>query len=218
MSHTPLVAAVSHPRRSRSRPRSFRAGAVSAGPAQFVIVNLNAAGRRIQRSRRRRRPSAAIPERRSDEQRLIAFEHAASIWSARLDSTVPIRIRAQFTALAAGVLGSAGPVPCVRDFPNAPLPGTWYHVALANKLAGVDLISGQRRHQRQLQHELQLLPGSRQQPRTAERSRDRSAARVRARSRLQPAREPDHRRAVQRLPRPLQQQTVRHVTACSGRR
>ena len=26
-----------------------------------------------------------------------------------------------------------------RDFPNAPLTGTWYHVALANKLAGVDL-------------------------------------------------------------------------------
>ena len=63
-----------------------------------------------------------------------------NIWSARLDSAVPIRIRAQFTSLGAGVLGSAGPVSVVRDFPNAPLPGTWYHVALANKLAGVDLI------------------------------------------------------------------------------
>ena len=38
------------------------------------------------------------------------------------------------------MLGSAGPVSVVRDFPNAPLTGTWYHVALANKLAGVDLI------------------------------------------------------------------------------
>jgi hypothetical protein len=74
------------------------------------------------------------------QQRLIAFEHAATIWSARLDSAVPIRIRAQFTSLGAGVLGSAGPVSVARDFPNAPLPGTWYHVALANKLAGVDLI------------------------------------------------------------------------------
>src|SRR3954466_3841379 len=57
-------------------------------------------------------------------QRLIAFTHAASIWSARLDSAVPIRIRAQFTPLGTNVLGSAGPVGVVRDFPNAPLAGT----------------------------------------------------------------------------------------------
>ena len=73
------------------------------------------------------------------EQRLIAFNHAASIWGARLDSTVPIRIRAQFTPLAAGILGSAGPVALASNFPNAPLPGTQYHIALANKLAGTDL-------------------------------------------------------------------------------
>src|SRR3954470_4682741 len=72
-------------------------------------------------------------------QRLIAFTHAASIWSARLDSAVPIRIRAQFTPLGTNVLGSAGPTQVFRDFPNAPLSGTWYHVALANKLAGFDL-------------------------------------------------------------------------------
>src|SRR4029453_4115499 len=73
------------------------------------------------------------------EQRLNAFEHAASIWAQRLRSAVPIRIRAQFTPLATNVLGSAGPATVVRDFPNAPLAGTWYHVALANSLAGVDL-------------------------------------------------------------------------------
>ena len=53
---------------------------------------------------------------------------------------MPIRIRAQFTSLAAGVLGSAGPITVSRDFVNAPLTGTWYHAALANKLAGVDLV------------------------------------------------------------------------------
>ena len=37
------------------------------------------------------------------------------------------------------MLGSAGPRYITRDFPNAPLTGTWYHAALANKLAGVDL-------------------------------------------------------------------------------
>jgi hypothetical protein len=38
------------------------------------------------------------------------------------------------------VLGSAGPISVARNFPNAPLPNTWYHIALANKLAGEDLI------------------------------------------------------------------------------
>ncbi len=115
------------------------AGVVSAGPAQFVIVNLNAPGVGFND------PTAAVPVGGNTgttlgEQRLIAFEHAAQIWSARLDSSVPIRIRAQFTSLGPGILGSAGPFSVVRDFANAPSPGTWYHVALANKLAGVDLL------------------------------------------------------------------------------
>ena len=112
---------------------------VSAGPAQFVIVNINAAGVGFN-DPTPATPVGGNPGTTLGEQRLIAFQYAASIWSTRLDSSVPIRIRAQFTPLAAGVLGSAGPVSVVRDFPNAPLPGTWYHVALANKLAGIDLL------------------------------------------------------------------------------
>ena len=113
--------------------------AVSAGPAQFVIVNINAPGVGFND------PTPAAPVGGNTgttlgQQRLIAFEHAARLWSARLDSTVPIRIRAQFAPLAPGVLGSAGPVSVSRDFANAPLPGTWYHAALANKLAGIDLL------------------------------------------------------------------------------
>ena len=112
---------------------------VSAGPAQFVIVNINAANVGFND------PTPASPVGGNTgttlgQQRLIAFEHAAQIWSARLDSTVPIRIRAQFVALGAGVLGSAGPVSVARDFANAPIPNTWHHIALANKLAGVDLL------------------------------------------------------------------------------
>jgi PA domain-containing protein len=114
------------------------AGNTFAGEAQFVIVNINAAGVGFND------PTPAAPVGGNTgttlgQQRLIAFQHAAEIWSARLDSNVPIRIRAQFTSLGAGVLGSAGPREVFRDFPNAPLAGTWYHVALANKLAGVDL-------------------------------------------------------------------------------
>ena len=114
-------------------------GTAFAGPAEFVIVNINAPGIGFND------PTPATPVGGNTgttvgEQRLIAFEYAASLWSARLDSNVPIRIRAQFTSLAAGVLGSAGPVGLSRDFPGAPLPGTWYYSALANKLAGVDLV------------------------------------------------------------------------------
>ena len=110
-----------------------------AGPAQIIIVNINAPGVGFND------PTPAAPVGGNagttlGQQRLIAFQHAANIWGARLDSNVPIRIRAQFTPLGAGVLGSAGAVSVARDFPNAPLPGTWYHIALANKLAGVDLL------------------------------------------------------------------------------
>ena len=109
-----------------------------AGPAQFVIVNVNAPGVGFND------PTATQPVGGNTgttlgQQRLIAFEHAAAIWSARLDSNVPIRIRAQFVALGPGVLGSAGPVSVARNFSGALLPNTWYHIALANKLAGVDL-------------------------------------------------------------------------------
>jgi PA domain len=110
-----------------------------AGPAQIIIVNINAPGVGFND------PTPAAPVGGNSgttlgQQRLIAFQEAAAIWGARLDSNVPIRIRAQFTPLGVNVLGSAGPVSVVRDFPGAPLPGTWYHVALANKLAGVDLL------------------------------------------------------------------------------
>ena len=109
-----------------------------AGPAQIIIVNINAPGVGFND------PTPAAPVGGNTgttrgQQRLIAFQHAVDIWSARLDSNVPIRIRAQFTPLGAGVLGSAGPISVSRNFPGALLPNTWYHIALANKLAGVDL-------------------------------------------------------------------------------
>ncbi|HZI62915.1 MAG TPA: PA domain-containing protein [Pyrinomonadaceae bacterium] len=109
-----------------------------AGPAQFVIVNINAPGVGFN-DPTPRAPVGGNPGTTLGQQRLFAFEHAAAIWSARLDSNVPIRIRAQFVPLGAGVLGSAGPVSVARNFPGALLPNTWYHIALANKLAGVDL-------------------------------------------------------------------------------
>ncbi|MGH7726663.1 MAG: PA domain-containing protein [Candidatus Eiseniibacteriota bacterium] len=77
------------------------------------------------------------------QQRLNVFEQAASIWGSLLPSNVTIVVRAQFNPQScnatSGVLGSAGPAEVWRDFANAPFPGTWYHVALANRLADFDL-------------------------------------------------------------------------------
>lgn len=109
-----------------------------AGPAQIIIININAPNVGFN-DPTPAEPVGGNPGTTLGQQRLFAFQRAAEIWGARLDSNVPIRIRAQFVALGAGVLGSAGPVSVLRNFPGAPLPNTWYHVALANKLAGFDL-------------------------------------------------------------------------------
>lgn len=79
------------------------------------------------------------------QQRLIAFQHAASIWGATLDSNQTIVIQAAFNPLAAGVLGSAGTTFIFRDFagaagfPGAEFPATWYGSSLADKRAGAEL-------------------------------------------------------------------------------
>jgi len=42
------------------------------------------------------------------QQRLIAFQHAADLWGATLDSPITVIVRASFDPLGANVLGSAG--------------------------------------------------------------------------------------------------------------
>ena len=82
------------------------------------------------------------------QQRLIAFQHAASIWGAELDSNVTIVIQAAFNPLGPGVLGAAGATFVFRDFggvglfPGAEFPATWYGSALADKRAGTELNPG----------------------------------------------------------------------------
>ena len=79
-------------------------------------------------------------------QRLIAFQRAADIWGGLLASAVTIRVSATFDPLSctatSAVLGSAGPNAIFRDFSGAPVPATWYPVALANALHGSDLDPG----------------------------------------------------------------------------
>ena len=72
------------------------------------------------------------------QQRLIAFQHAASIWGAELDSNVEIRIQAAFNPLAPNVLGSAGATFVFRDlvarsFPRCGISRDLVLLALADK-------------------------------------------------------------------------------------
>lgn len=76
-------------------------------------------------------------------QRLNAFQAAANIWGATLDSDVVITVVAslepQACTATSATLGSAGAVAIFRDFPNATFPNAWHSSALANKLTGTDV-------------------------------------------------------------------------------
>ena len=115
-----------------------------AGGVTIVIVNVDGPGEGFNDPT----PAAPVggnPGTTLGAQRLFAFQHAASIWGATLDSPVTVRIQAAFNPLGANVLGSAGPTYLVSDFggvglyPGAEFPFTWYFGTLADKRAGTEL-------------------------------------------------------------------------------
>jgi uncharacterized repeat protein (TIGR01451 family) len=91
-----------------------------------------------------RTPVGGNPGTTLGEQRLIAFQHAADLWSSVITSEVEIRVESNFDPMecdeGGAVLGSAGPLHVATDFEGALRPNTWYHIALANRLAGRDLV------------------------------------------------------------------------------
>ncbi len=112
--------------------------ALPSHAATIVIVNTDGAGEGFNDPT----PVAPVggnPGVTLGQQRLNVFQHAAGIWGAMLPSAVTINVQAAFNPLAAGVLGSAGPITVSRDFAGANFPATWYHAALANRLNGSDL-------------------------------------------------------------------------------
>ena len=118
---------------------------LASAAATIIINNINAAGVGFNDPT----PAAPVggnPGTTLGQQRLNAFAFAANIWGSTLTSAVPIVINAQFTALACtatgATLGSAGATQIFRDFTGAPKAGTWYSVALANKIFGADLSPG----------------------------------------------------------------------------
>jgi len=75
------------------------------------------------------------------QQRMNAFQFAANIWGATLDSGPSITIRASWSGLTcttdSAVLAQTGALTIHTGFSNG-IPGVWYGVALANALSGSD--------------------------------------------------------------------------------
>lgn len=121
------------------------AGATAASAADFVLVNTDPPGTGFND------PTPATPVggnsgKTVGEQRLIAYNRALQQWGSILKSDVPIVVLGGFgprpCTATSGVLASAGAWNIEINFPNAPLASHWYHSALANSLAGVDLYPG----------------------------------------------------------------------------
>ena len=139
----------------RSRAARFALGAVLlavlgafgvAHGANVTVISYDGAGEGFNDPT----PIAAVggnPGTTIGAQRFNAFQHAANIWGALIDSPVVIRVGARFDPLScsptSAVLGSAGPTNAVRDFAGAPVANTWFAIALGNSLFGSDLIPGQ---------------------------------------------------------------------------
>jgi hypothetical protein len=118
----------------------FTLGVAGTASAQghIIIFNNNAAGVGFNDPT----PAAPVggnPGTTLGQQRLNVFARAAQIWEAKLKPKNDILVLSSFAALGANVLGSAGAIQIFANFPGAELPNTWYPVALANQLAGVDL-------------------------------------------------------------------------------
>ncbi|MCM3872695.1 MAG: hypothetical protein ND895_18595 [Pyrinomonadaceae bacterium] len=91
-------------------------------------------------------PVAGNPGTTVGQQRLLAFQRAADIWGATLNSNQTITVRANWQGLPCdadtGVLGSAGSTGMQMNFVGAPFAGTWYSIAQANSLSNSDLNFG----------------------------------------------------------------------------
>lgn len=115
-------------------------GVASAGI--ITPVNVDPAGSGLN-DPTARAPVGLNPGTSVGEQRRLVYQFAADIWGSVLQSDVEVRVGASFAPLScmatSGVLGSAGATQIFRDFDGAPLEGTWYHSALADAIAGVEL-------------------------------------------------------------------------------
>lgn len=118
--------------------------AAGAQAGTITPVNLDSPGQGLN-DPTPRAPEGGNPGTTVGEQRRIVYQFAADLWGSALQSNVETRVGASFQPLACtatgGTLGSAGPWWIWRS-PDFPVANAWYHQALANSLAGVNLMAG----------------------------------------------------------------------------
>jgi len=68
-----------------------------------------------------------------------AFNYALDIWRHLINSSIPIRIKAEWASLEAGILGAAGATSYKKNFLNAPVADVNYPISLAEALSGTEL-------------------------------------------------------------------------------
>lgn len=112
--------------------------------ATIVPVNADPVGQGLN-DPTRLKPEGGNPGTSIGEQRRIAYQFAAELWGAVLQSDAEIRVQASFQALrcdATGtVLGSAG-AGAIYVLTEPGQPDTLYHGALADALVGFDIQNG----------------------------------------------------------------------------
>lgn len=110
--------------------------------AQFSVVHTDAPGTGFF-SEEPRTPIGGNTGTTLGEQRRIVMAEAVAIWEEHITPDGPIVIEARFAELPCSAFGvtlaGAAPVTAFQNFPEAPLPDTFYTSALANHLAGRDL-------------------------------------------------------------------------------
>ena len=93
-----------------------------------------------------RAPEGGNPGTTVGDQRKIVYQFAANLWGSALTTDVDIKVGASFSALdcnaTSGVLGSAGTQWIAWNVSEDSLPNTLYHIALADQLAGVNIMEG----------------------------------------------------------------------------
>ena len=93
-----------------------------------------------------RAPEGGNPGTTVGDQRKIVYQFAASLWGSALTTDVDVKVGASFSALTcdagSAVLGSAGTQWIAWNVSEDSLPNTLYHIALADQLAGVNLMEG----------------------------------------------------------------------------
>ncbi len=119
--------------------------AAPASAANIVLVNLDPPGVGLN-DPTPATPVGGNPGATLGAQRTNVYNLATQLWGAAIASSETVFVGATFLPLpcspTGAVLGAAGTTFVVANFPNAAFPNTWYHSALGDAIAGIDLVPG----------------------------------------------------------------------------